>query len=91
MKHICTSIILLFSILIFSSKSYGQDEFPVLEGPYLGQKPPGQIPEAFAPGIVTTEHYEYSGVFTPDLKEFYFIRQPQNRHQHKSFAGACVQ
>src|SRR5690606_18870087 len=44
---------------------------PLLEGPYLGQKPPGLIPEAFAPGIVTTEHYEFSGVFTPDQKEFY--------------------
>jgi hypothetical protein len=45
------------------------------ESHYLGQKPPGLIPEAFAPGIVCTEYYEYSGTFTPDLKEFYFIRQ----------------
>ena len=82
MKHICTSILLLFSILIVNSKSYSQDEFPVLEGPYLGQKPPGPIPEAFAPGIVTTEHYEYSGVFTPDMKEFYFIRgDEENKKQ----------
>ena len=42
---------------------------------YLGQKAPGLIPETFAPGIVCTEYYEYSGTFTPDLKEFYFIRQ----------------
>jgi hypothetical protein len=46
-----------------------------LEGPYLGQKPPGLIPEAFAPGIVTTEYYEFTGVFSPDMNEFYFIRQ----------------
>src|SRR5690606_6827133 len=38
------------------------------------QKPPGLVPEAFAPGIVTTEHYELTGVFTPDMKEFYLIR-----------------
>lgn len=74
MKHICTSVLLLFFILIISSKSYSQDEFPVLEGPYLGQKPPGPVPEAFAPGIVTTEHMEFFGSFTPDLKEFYFKR-----------------
>ncbi len=41
---------------------------------YLGQKPPGLIPEPFAPGIVTTKDYEYSGTFSPDLQEFYFIR-----------------
>lgn len=74
MKHICTSIILLFFILIISSKSYSQDEFPVLEDPYLGQKPPGLVAEVFAPGIVTTEHMEFFGSFTPDLKEFYFKR-----------------
>lgn len=45
------------------------------ESLYLGQKPPGLIAEAFAPGIVCTEYYEYGGTFTPDLKEFYFIRQ----------------
>lgn len=42
---------------------------------YLGQKAPGLIPEAFAPGLVSTEHWESSGVFTPDLKEFYLRRQ----------------
>ncbi len=52
-----------------------QDEFPVLEGPYLGQKPPGLTPEVFASDIVTTEYYEFNGVFTPDMKEFYLIRQ----------------
>lgn len=49
-------------------------KLPVLSAPYLGQKPPGLTPEPFAPGIVTTEHYELSGVFTPDMKEFYLIR-----------------
>jgi len=65
---------MLISVLAICNKSYGQDEFPVLEGPYLGQEPPSSTPEAFAPGIVTTEHFEYSGVFTPDMNEFYLIR-----------------
>ena len=43
MKHICISIILLLCILTISSKSYSQAEFPVLEGPYMGQTPPGII------------------------------------------------
>ncbi|MCP5108170.1 MAG: hypothetical protein GY950_32585, partial [bacterium] len=49
-----------------------QDDFPVLKGPYLGQKPPGLTPEIFAPGIVSTGKNEINGVFTPDGKEFYF-------------------
>jgi len=73
MKHICISIILLFSILAFSSKSYSQDEFPVLEGPYLGQKPPGLTAEIFAPGIISINgRYEFGISFSPDLDEVYF-------------------
>ncbi|MGS2765276.1 hypothetical protein [Sinomicrobium sp. M5D2P9] len=48
----------------------------VIESPYLGQKPPGLIPEVFAPGIISTEAYfEAGGTFSPDMKEFYFVRQ----------------
>lgn len=46
--------------------------FPTLEGPYLGQKPPGLIAEPFAPGIISTDRWEVEGTFSPDLKEFYF-------------------
>ena len=42
---------------------------------YLGQKPPGLLPELFAPDIIKTEFREAAGVFTPDLKEFYFRRR----------------
>jgi hypothetical protein len=75
MTRICISITLLLSILTMSSKSYSQDDFPVLEDPYLGQKPPGLIPELFAPDIIQTEHREAEAAFTPDLKEFYFRRR----------------
>jgi len=47
---------------------------PTLELPYLGQEPPSLTPEVFAPGLVSTEHWEGSGVFTPDMKEFYLRR-----------------
>lgn len=52
-----------------------EDELPVLEGPYLGQKPPGLTPELFAPEIIQTEHREAEAAFSPDLKEFYFRRR----------------
>ena len=50
-------------------------DFRILEGPYLGQKPPSLTPEVFAPRIVSTESHEWGGFFTPDMKEFYFGRK----------------
>tara|TARA_R110002073_G_scaffold128999_3_gene275115 strand:- start:76731 stop:78416 length:1686 start_codon:yes stop_codon:yes gene_type:complete len=47
----------------------------VLEGPYIGQKPPGSVPEIFAPRGLSTEHRDGSGFFTPNMKEFYFTRR----------------
>lgn len=50
-------------------------DFPLLVGPYFGQKPPGLIPELFAPGIVSTEEYlETVVTFLPDMREFSFTR-----------------
>tara|TARA_R110002167_G_scaffold364551_1_gene586561 strand:- start:1167 stop:2036 length:870 start_codon:yes stop_codon:yes gene_type:complete len=74
MKYICLAIILTFSTLTLSSKSYGKVESPVLKGAYLGQKPPSLTPEVFAPGIVSTENYSYGAAFTPDMNELYYLR-----------------
>ena len=71
------------SKLIMDGKGDSQDEFPILQGPYLGQKPPGLIPEAFAPNIITTKYWEYGGVFTPDLNEFYFIRENAEKEKQE--------
>ena len=72
MKNIYVSIILLLSIITVSSKSYSLDDFPVLVGPYMGQRPPGMVAEPFAPGIISKEGWEIEGVFAPGMKEFYF-------------------
>lgn len=79
MKSISPLILFVF---MMSSGSYSQDELPVLEGPYLGQKPPGSTAEAFAPGIVSTEHYEIFGSFAPGMKEFYFVRGGTDKKQN---------
>jgi Tol biopolymer transport system component len=50
----------------------GSSEIPVIEGPYLGQKPPGDTPEIFAPGIVSTGHGEIKAVFSPDGREMLY-------------------
>ncbi|WP_106794237.1 serine hydrolase [Aquimarina sp. Aq78] len=55
--------------------AFVKDQSSVLESPYLGQKPPGLIPELFAPDIIKTEFREGAYAFTPDLKEFYFRRR----------------
>jgi hypothetical protein len=48
------------------------DGFPVLTGAYLGQTPPGDTAELFAPGIVSTGMYTRDVAMTPDGNELYF-------------------
>ncbi len=61
-----------------AQKISGSQTAPISK-PYLGQKPPGLIPEAFAPGLVTTENWEYGGVFSPDMKEYYLLKSDENQ------------
>ncbi|PKI14381.1 hypothetical protein CXF71_17255 [Colwellia sp. 12G3] len=96
-------IALLLCVIAMSNNSYGHDKPAVLEGPYLGQKPPGLTPEVFAPGFVSTEHRDGNGFFTPDMREFYFTRKnnktkkwslvtfkSKNNQWHESVVGPRV-
>ena len=83
MKYI-TAIIIL--IMIFGATYHlrsGEDHWPELKGPYLGQKPPGNVPERFAPGVICTDLDEYGCTFSPDGKQFYFTRTYINPKRHK--------
>ncbi len=71
-------------------------KFPILKGPYLGQTPPGDEPERFAPGIVSAGHSSIST--SPDGQEMYwasgtsiYFTKVQNGHWTKpevvSFSG----
>jgi hypothetical protein len=75
MTRLTIFIALLLCVLAISNKSYGHDKSAVLEGPYLGQKPPGLTAKVFAPGVVSAEHRDAAAVFTPDMKELYFTRR----------------
>ncbi len=63
------TIYFLLFILIACSK---QDDFPVLKGDYLGQKPPGITPEIFAPDILSTGYHDGCITFSPDQKELFY-------------------
>ncbi|WP_237064501.1 hypothetical protein, partial [Microbulbifer zhoushanensis] len=43
MKHLYILSSLLLSALFITSASHGQDEFPVLKGPYLGWSYPQKV------------------------------------------------
>lgn len=63
--------ILLFMVILLTNCAQKHD-FPVLKGPYLGQKPPGMTPEIFAPGIISTGFRENCATFTADGKDLYY-------------------
>jgi hypothetical protein len=67
--------LVLTSIIIFSCSNNNSEEhysFPDLSGPYLGQIPPSDTPELFAPGIISTPMYTRDIAMTPDGNEIYF-------------------
>jgi hypothetical protein len=81
-----TSRILLFVMLVtsvFMMPDFARENpgpVPHHAGPYLGQQPPGTIPQVFLPGIVSTrESFEYSNTISPDGKEFYFARRTNDQ------------
>jgi hypothetical protein len=46
---------------------------PGPSGPYLGQRPPGVVPEVFGPGFISTGNRSAGGIaFSPDGNEIYF-------------------
>jgi len=68
-------LFLYTSLIVFAGISCAHEhlsDFPVLKGPYLGQKPPGRQRTIFAPGIVSTGYNEHGVSFTPDGKEVFW-------------------
>lgn len=68
-------MILLFSValFVFSSNIKAQNGFWDSPNAYLGEKPPGKIPQKFAPWLMDTPYFTYDRcAFSADGKEFYF-------------------
>lgn len=79
----------IVSLLLIAAATINaqQGDFPKLSGPYLGQKPPGNTPELFAPEIVSRDDYfEHSAaIFTPDGKKVYWSAKPNDQRYYKIF------
>jgi len=87
MKKLFAAIVLACLLIIDIQAQ--ENELPVLKGPYLGEKPPGMIPEIFAPGVVSTCLDELNSVFSPDGQEFYFC--VRNLGASSLFMMKCIQ
>jgi hypothetical protein len=66
----------------WSPSNGGETDFPVLKGEYLGQSPPGAVPEMFAPGVVSKHFDELNAVFSPQGDLFLFSVKLPNRSRH---------
>lgn len=72
--HFILSMLLIFTFGFSHAQNTSKD-FPILKGPYLGQKLPGITPEVFASGILSNDKIgAFCSVFSPDGKEFYYVR-----------------
>ncbi len=67
----------------------GPRHFIVPEGRYFGQKPPGLEPEIFAPGIISTDGYEFAITFSPGGKELYFTRAGGEKNYPTNYLMVC--
>jgi ankyrin repeat protein len=63
----------------------GAPQFPLFEGPYMGQPPPGDTPRMFLEGIVSGPDRAHSSItFSPDGLEAYWTEMapPEGRVAH---------
>jgi hypothetical protein len=67
-------IIVVCLIASCAETSPEPDPAPDSTRAYLGERPPADTPELFAPGVVNTEAIELNGVVSPDGREFFFTR-----------------
>ncbi len=72
MKRYYLPVGITILILIACNSCNQQSDTLVLKGPYIGQQPPGTIPEVFEPDYVSTGLDELNSIFSPNGTEFYF-------------------
>lgn len=77
MKNIKAILYFIGLLGVSLSLNAQQNLHPELSGPYLGQELPGNHPQIFAPGIVSTDMVNHCNIsITPDGKEIYWAMAP---------------
>lgn len=76
-----------YLLLLTVAVNAQETDFHKLTGPYLGQKPPGMMPEIFAPGIVATKALEYALEVSCSGDEILFMRKNQIMLANRSIDG----
>ncbi len=71
------SVCFIFMILFGYAR---QDDFPVLKGPYLGQKPPGMTPELYTPGVISNCDLHSGVYFSSDGNEVFYSISKESQH-----------
>lgn len=62
-------------VIIFSFNSPAQhNKWTVLKGPYLDQKPPRDVPQLFAPNIISSGSHDLDITISPNGNEIFFTR-----------------
>lgn len=84
MNRIYISIFLLLLTITMSGNSNGKDKASAIENRYFGEEPPGLTPKLFDPKIVSPEGSFEGGMFSPDMKEFYFTRK-NGKYKKRAF------
>ena len=90
MKQITIFIVITISLTLIFNTCTHQSDFPVLKGPYLGQKPPGMTPELFAPGIISNGFHELGLTISPKGDEMFYIMSDKN-YSHYVIVNTCLE
>jgi hypothetical protein len=85
---ICITV-LIFFVLTSPLGAY-ENDFPILKGQYLGQEPPGETPEIFAPGVISTDSaHEFAITFAPKGREILFTRRIEGTIGNRIYYMKC--
>lgn len=77
----------LLASFVLAFQVQAQQELLGVTGPYLGQTPPGETAEIFAPGIVNARSFEAKeGMFAGSMDAFYFVKGPKDGPERQLIA-----
>lgn len=83
-KLIILPFALFLNMVFAQGKKENNSNFPPIKNRYFGEKPPGLIPVEFAPDIVSPDGLFEGGMFSPDMKEYYFTRK-NGKYKNRTF------